>query len=338
MTKELIQKIPDGDLDIIGDIHGEIGALCTLLDRLGYDSQGRHRQKRTLVFVGDLVDRGPNSVAVVDVIKTMFEHGNALVVAGNHEINILRQERKHGNHWFYGESEKLFSPKDTDDEHLLNHTSFSQQTHSEKQRQEILDFFSILPIALEREDLRVVHACWHEESINNLRTGEQDLMKRFQELESNLLLQSPKKTFQNTQKHQEHELFLQNQNPIKVTTSGLEKKAENVFTIGGKARYTQRVLWWEAYEGPPVIFGHYWRRRGKGPYDIRKAPPPYLFGNTSEFGWLNQTFCVDYSAGARYVERATGKKLGTMGAYLCAFRTHGKKYSLLFDDGRSVSI
>jgi hypothetical protein len=137
---------------------------------------------------------------------------------------------------------------------------------------------------------------------------------------------------------QSKELFLQNENPIKVTTSGLEEKADQIFTIGGKSRYTQRALWWESYEGPPVVFGHYWRRRGTGPYDIRKTPPPYLFSNTPEFGWLKQTFCVDYSAGARYVERATEKRMGEMGAYLCAFRTHGNKNSLLFDDGLSVSI
>ena len=65
---QLVQQLPQSDLDIIGDVHGEIGALCTLLDRLGYDDQGRHPQNRHLVFVGDLVDRGPDSLGVLDLV------------------------------------------------------------------------------------------------------------------------------------------------------------------------------------------------------------------------------------------------------------------------------
>ena len=54
--EQLIRTLPNSDLDIIGDVHGEVGALCTLLDRLGYDDHGRHPQNRRLVFVGDLVE------------------------------------------------------------------------------------------------------------------------------------------------------------------------------------------------------------------------------------------------------------------------------------------
>ena len=112
---QLIRPLPNTDLDIIGDVHGEIGALCTLLDRLGYDDQGRHPQNRHLVFVGDLVDRGPNSLGVLELVIPMYESKKASVIAGNHELNILRQKKKHGNKWFYGKGEYLFTPKDTDD-------------------------------------------------------------------------------------------------------------------------------------------------------------------------------------------------------------------------------
>jgi len=46
-------------MDVIGDIHGECGTLCELLDRLGYDGNGAHPEGRRLVFVGDLIDRLP---------------------------------------------------------------------------------------------------------------------------------------------------------------------------------------------------------------------------------------------------------------------------------------
>lgn len=65
---KLIQTLPDGPLDIIGDVHGEADALRSLLARLGCDPVKKTAQ-RPLVFVGDLVDRGPDSVAVVALVK-----------------------------------------------------------------------------------------------------------------------------------------------------------------------------------------------------------------------------------------------------------------------------
>ena len=61
----LIQQLPEGPLDIIGDIHGEYDALVKLLHHLGYDDSGIHPNGRTVVFVGDFVDRGHNSTAVL---------------------------------------------------------------------------------------------------------------------------------------------------------------------------------------------------------------------------------------------------------------------------------
>ena len=46
----LVQSLPQGALDIVGDIHGEHDALCALLRHLGYDAGGRHPEGRTLVF------------------------------------------------------------------------------------------------------------------------------------------------------------------------------------------------------------------------------------------------------------------------------------------------
>ncbi|MFF8899015.1 polynucleotide kinase-phosphatase [Streptomyces lydicus] len=88
-----------GPFDIIGDIHGCRSELETLLGRLGYglvrDALGRsvdavHPEGRTAVFVGDLVDRGPDSPGVLRLVMGMVGAGHALCVPGNHENKLGR--------------------------------------------------------------------------------------------------------------------------------------------------------------------------------------------------------------------------------------------------------
>ncbi|MFC8360284.1 polynucleotide kinase-phosphatase [Streptomyces griseorubiginosus] len=73
-----------GPFDIVGDIHGCAAELESLLGKLGY-SDGVHPEGRTAVFVGDLVDRGPDSPGVLRRVMSMVKSGNALCVPGNHE-------------------------------------------------------------------------------------------------------------------------------------------------------------------------------------------------------------------------------------------------------------
>ncbi|MGW1375790.1 polynucleotide kinase-phosphatase [Streptomyces sp. NPDC002446] len=88
-----------GPFDIVGDIHGCRSELETLLGRLGYalerDELGRavgatHPEGRTAVFVGDLVDRGPDSPGVLRLVMGMVGAGHALCVPGNHENKLGR--------------------------------------------------------------------------------------------------------------------------------------------------------------------------------------------------------------------------------------------------------
>ncbi|MFJ3232098.1 polynucleotide kinase-phosphatase [Streptomyces sp. NPDC086787] len=79
-----------GPFDIIGDIHGCASELESLLGKLGY-ADGVHPEGRTAVFVGDLVDRGPDSPGVLRRVMSMVGSGNALCVPGNHE-------NKYGRH------------------------------------------------------------------------------------------------------------------------------------------------------------------------------------------------------------------------------------------------
>lgn len=78
-----------GPFDIIGDIHGCRLELDTLLGKLGY-VDGAHPEGRTAVFVGDLVDRGPDSPGVLRRVMSMVADGNALCVPGNHENKLGR--------------------------------------------------------------------------------------------------------------------------------------------------------------------------------------------------------------------------------------------------------
>ncbi|MER5695804.1 polynucleotide kinase-phosphatase [Streptomyces mirabilis] len=78
-----------GPFDIIGDIHGCASELETLLDKLGY-VDGAHPEGRTAVFVGDLVDRGPDTPGVLRRVMSMVAAGDALCVPGNHENKLGR--------------------------------------------------------------------------------------------------------------------------------------------------------------------------------------------------------------------------------------------------------
>ena len=91
-----------GPFDAIGDVHGCLAELETLLDRLGYairrDDHGRpidaeHPDGRRPVFLGDVVDRGPDVVGVLRFVMGMVDAGHALMVQGNHEDKLVKALR-----------------------------------------------------------------------------------------------------------------------------------------------------------------------------------------------------------------------------------------------------
>ncbi|MBD7997973.1 polynucleotide kinase-phosphatase [Oerskovia gallyi] len=88
-----------GPFDAIGDVHGCRAELETLLGELGYvierDDAGRpvdaaHPEGRRALFLGDLVDRGPDSPGVLRLVMGMVRAGHALAVPGNHEHKLVR--------------------------------------------------------------------------------------------------------------------------------------------------------------------------------------------------------------------------------------------------------
>ncbi|MCB1825029.1 MAG: polynucleotide kinase-phosphatase, partial [Candidatus Competibacteraceae bacterium] len=87
-----------GPFDIIGDVHGCFDEAVSLLRKLGYEvnddeaaPMARHPEGRRAFFVGDLVDRGPKSPAVLRLVMAMVREGAALCVPGNHDIKLKRK-------------------------------------------------------------------------------------------------------------------------------------------------------------------------------------------------------------------------------------------------------
>ena len=103
-----------GPLDIIGDVHGCYEELIELLQKLRYTIEETtddgmnyglkvsHPENRTVIFLGDLVDRGPASPAVLKLVMSMVRSGTALCVPGNHDIKLQKKlsgktvQEKHG--------------------------------------------------------------------------------------------------------------------------------------------------------------------------------------------------------------------------------------------------
>ncbi|CAM4061684.1 polynucleotide kinase-phosphatase [Kibdelosporangium persicum] len=105
-----------GPFDVIGDVHGCRAELEELLEKLGYvldrDAEGRpvgavHPEGRRAVFVGDLVDRGPDTPGVLRLAMGMIEAGNALCVCGNHEQKLVRALRGRNVRVSHGLAESL---------------------------------------------------------------------------------------------------------------------------------------------------------------------------------------------------------------------------------------
>jgi protein phosphatase len=95
------RKGETGPFDIIGDVHGCYDELLLLLARLGYvitpreggpegDCDVSNPHTRKIVFLGDLVDRGPKTPAVLRLAMRLVREGKALCIPGNHDIKLMR--------------------------------------------------------------------------------------------------------------------------------------------------------------------------------------------------------------------------------------------------------
>ena len=257
--------------DIIGDIHGEYLSLVKLLEQLDYqpiDGIWQH-QSRKVIFLGDFIDRGLQQRKVLDLVMPMVDQGHAKAVMGNHEFNALafHTRSEDGATWLRPRTNK----------NIRQHLAFlCEYLEREEEMQQVLGFFKKLPLWLDIEGLRVVHACWSEKIIRRL-----EAKLAGARLTEELLRQA---STAETPEYNDLETLLKGRElPLPGGIKFLDKD--------GTSRDAIRVRWWDkrvttyrqAYLGPeesrseipevstegehlleygedevPVFLGHYW--------------------------------------------------------------------------------
>jgi hypothetical protein len=148
--------------DIIGDIHGQDGKLTALLGKLGYRIKNgayRHPEGRMVLFLGDLIDRGPGQINVINIVRNMIEAGSARTIMGNHEWNAIgfATERPDGKGYL-----RQRSPNK-----LAQHVAFLDQVGmGSSMHRALVTWFKTLPPFLDLGEIRLCHAWWKPEFID----------------------------------------------------------------------------------------------------------------------------------------------------------------------------
>lgn len=150
--------------DIIGDIHGQAERLINLLIKLGYNftEQGWQHSQYKAIFVGDLIDRGPDQLKTLSIVKQMVDNNNAMVVMGNHEFNAIGWATPHSiktDNFLRPHTERNFK------QHKIFLDAFEQNADL---YQFWINWFKQLPIFIEIEGIRIIHACWDNTLIQQL--------------------------------------------------------------------------------------------------------------------------------------------------------------------------
>lgn len=258
--------------DIIGDIHGHADALHRLLKKLGYnEKEGLYSHShRQVVFLGDFIDRGDEQAKVIDIVKTMVDNNTALAVMGNHEFNAI---------CYHTNNPKTGKPlRENSDKNKEQHKAFLKEyVLGEERTNEVINWFKTLPLFIETDGFRVVHACWNTSSIDTIDSD----LTSYKTITDDFLIKASQK---NTPEFQAVETLLK----------GLEIKLPEGNTFLDQYKHTRdtiRVKWWakeaktyrdyalvhndvrndistellpktmtnpEYIDQIPVFFGHYW--------------------------------------------------------------------------------
>jgi hypothetical protein len=149
--------------DIIGDIHGHGTKLIELLKHLGYEHKDGYYQhpEKKVVFLGDFIDRGEHlkeHTLVLNTVMSMFYNNSAYAVMGNHEFNALSFHTTINNNPL-----RKHTPKN-----IQQHQSFLNE-FDDTNKQPILDFFFDLPLFLELDNFKAIHACWDQHYIEKAK-------------------------------------------------------------------------------------------------------------------------------------------------------------------------
>jgi hypothetical protein len=257
--------------DIIGDVHGHAQLLKNLLLKLGYikTGSGYAHPERKAIFVGDFVNRGPQIKKTIRIIRNMVEAENAMAILGNHELNLIIDHLK---------SRRTTSARN-DISVIKTINEFSDDPEEWKSH---IRWLRGLPLFLELDGLRIVHACWSDEAVEFIR---QNLPKG----------KIKKEVFRKLRKEPESPMSRN----IWLLTRGIMFKMPGDLKIvsnKGISPRTFRVKWWEepfnktfgqmsfeakyqlpeytippqllpqslpySENNPPLFFGHYCRKDG----------------------------------------------------------------------------
>lgn len=146
-------------IDFIGDLHGQAHRLRGILRELGYRERfGAYRHPfRRVVFLGDVLNRGPEIRECCHLVRAMVERAGAIFLLGNHEIFALMESAaKKGYFVERGWLEKARRRLATTQE------AFSRAPSEWNAMQEWLWG---QPVVWEGGGVRAVHACWHPQAV-----------------------------------------------------------------------------------------------------------------------------------------------------------------------------
>tara|TARA_R110000868_G_scaffold155691_6_gene382159 strand:+ start:26084 stop:26899 length:816 start_codon:yes stop_codon:yes gene_type:complete len=244
-------------IDFIGDIHGYGDKLELLLQKLGYSVNGGAFQHptRKVIFIGDLIDKGPSISKVLNIIFPMLERKSAQAILGNHEYNFLAYHTTSRGSPLRAQNERNRSQ-------IIN--TLSQLNQSE--RDLLLRKIYEMPLFVEGKNFRAVHACWDYASIEYLKSASEENL-----LSLDLLIESS---------IEGSRCFKAVETILKGPEQNLNE--ENYFLDQyGIQRRTTRIHWWKSSGEnngceSPIFFGHYWLK------GVPKINNP-------------KAFCLDYS-------------------------------------------
>ena len=225
--------------DIIGDIHGHAEELKELLEKLGYarDANGTYQppeQGRKAIFTGDFIDRGTANFEVIDIVRDMVEAGNAHAIMGNHDLNAGLFHAKHPEEgtWLRPRINK----------NVRQHQAFMKEASLDpREARKNIQWLKSLPVCLEFDGLRFVHALWDQSSLDYLR--KEKLLR-----EDNTI--DPDRW---------HELAVEGTpgcDAIELLTKGFEVKLEEGVTFAdqeGTVRDKARLKWWANPDKPNLM-------------------------------------------------------------------------------------
>lgn len=286
-------------IDIIGDIHGNLAPFVRLCEGLGYDPSRAfaHPDDRRLVFLGDLIDRGPASLEVARTVQDLCRRGRALCLMGNHEYNLVR--------WRHGDSKPKHS----------NRPTIAEIEAAPEEWEPVLDWMETLPLSLLLPFARVLHAVWNPACAAALAPAlRPDPSVDPTELVSPF---TPRAALPVTTLTAGRDL------PHEILMKGYERLVEVPFLDNdGKERDAIRVTWWseETWDQPRTVFGHYWNLPPVAGVHEALAPP-FASGHPDLRTWQRATadkvpdegrwrvrgqrrICVDYNGVTLVSDRA----------------------------------